>query len=299
MPHGSKVPPIQTCPSGTGKRSASGFGGLSDAPDKMLDEIVTIDTATSPFRFAIAATFTAEPLRPVISFWARPLNAQFDIRFAPYNQITQTILDPGSELGSNTHGVNVVLARLEDLGQFEQRTGSHWPVSRRTLRVNWSGRCERRLRPSRLPLIFCWCPSSPAFLETPERQAFKKRMTAFISAALDDTPGVQFLHYEQVDRLYPVESPHDPEGERLGKIPYTELYYCALGTALVRSRPCAVHASVQGGRARLRQHAMERASAARTDCEGVVLDRAAARAAGVHGGAARGRHAAHDGEQEQ
>ena len=84
------------------------------------------------------------------------------------------------------------------------------------------------------PLIFCLCPSSPAFLETVERHAFKKRMTAFISAALDETPGVQFLHYEQVDRLYPVEAKHDPEGERLGRIPYTELYYCALGTALVR-----------------------------------------------------------------
>jgi FkbH-like protein len=59
-------------------------------------------------------------------------------------------------------------------------------------------------------------------------------MAALISAALDETPGVQFLQYEQIDCLYPVESPHDPEGERLGKIPYTELYYCALGTTLVR-----------------------------------------------------------------
>ena len=194
---------------------------------------MTNDTATSPFRFAIAATFTAEPLRRVIAFWARPLNAQFDIRFAPYNQITQAILDPGSELSSNTHGVNVILSRLEDLGQFEQG-----PDSLARLEEN-TGELVRQVRaavPSlAAPLIFCWCPSSPAFLETPERQAFKKRMTAFISAALDDTPGVQFLHYEQVDRLYPVESPHDPDGERLGKIPYTDLYYCALGTALVRS----------------------------------------------------------------
>ena len=92
---------------------------------------MTIDTATSPFRFAIAATFTAEPLRPVISFCGKPLNATFEVRFAPYNQIAQTLLDPGSELGSNTHGVNIVLARLEDLGQF---TGGPipWPVSNQT-----------------------------------------------------------------------------------------------------------------------------------------------------------------------
>src|SRR3954451_21896987 len=85
----------------------------------MLIELVTTDTATSPFRFAIAATFTAEPLRPILSFWGRQLNSHFDIRFAPYNQLAQTLLDPGSDIGSNVHGVNVVLARMEDLGQFE------------------------------------------------------------------------------------------------------------------------------------------------------------------------------------
>jgi FkbH-like protein len=198
----------------------------------MLDEIVTIDTATSPFRFAIAATFTAEPLRPVISFWGGPLHARFDVRFAPYNQIAQTLLDPASELGSNSHGVNVVLARIEDLGQFGEGPDL---LARLEENVKALIQQVRDAVPAlAAPLIFCLCPSSPAFLETPERRTFKKRMAALISAALDETPGVQFLHYEQIDCLYPVEAPSDPEGERLGKIPYTELYYCALGTTLVR-----------------------------------------------------------------
>src|SRR4051794_14991768 len=33
---GVKVPPIQTCPGGTGKRSASRIRRFGDAPDKML-----------------------------------------------------------------------------------------------------------------------------------------------------------------------------------------------------------------------------------------------------------------------
>lgn len=197
----------------------------------MLKEFVTIENATSPFRFAIAATFTAEPLRPVISFWSGPLNAAFDIRFAPYNQIAQSLLDRGSELGSNTHGVNAVLLRLEDLGEFD----GDGALAQLEGNITALMQQVRAAVPAlSVPLIFCLCPSSPAFLETPERRSFKKRMTALISAALDETPGVQFLHYEQVERLYPVESPHDPEGERLGRIPYTELYFCALATALVR-----------------------------------------------------------------
>jgi FkbH-like protein len=197
-------------------------------------ERVTSHTANSPFRFAISATFTAEPLRPVIAFWGPRLNSLFEIRFAPYNQIAQTLLDAGSELGTNTHGVNVVLARLEDLGQFHPDAPD--ALTRLEENVHALAQQVRDAAPAlAVPLIFCLCPSSPAFLETPERQAFKKRMMAFLSASFDQTPGVQLLHYEQIDRVYPVDNRHDPEAERLAKIPYTELYFCALGTAVVRN----------------------------------------------------------------
>ena len=96
--------------------------------------------------------------------------------------------------------MNVVLARLEDLGQFQPDARMRWHVSKRTSRRSRS-RSGTAAPALAAPLIFCLCPSSPAFLETPERQAFKKRMMAFLSAALDETPGVQFLHYEQIDRL--------------------------------------------------------------------------------------------------
>lgn len=194
---------------------------------------MTIDTATLPFRFAIAATFTAEPLRPVVAFWGPQLSTRFDIDFAPYNQIAQTLLDPGSELGQNKHGVNIVLARLEDLGQFDADTKDALLRLEENVQILLQ-QIVSATPGLAAPLLFCLCPSSPAFLETPERRAFKKRMAGVISATLDETPGIQFLHYEQIDRLYPVDARHSAEGERLGKIPYTDLYFAALGTALVR-----------------------------------------------------------------
>jgi hypothetical protein len=74
----------------------------------------------SPFRIAIGASFTAEPIRAALQFWGRELNRDFEIRFAPYNQILQTLLDSNGEFAQNTHGVNVVLLRYEDLGQFDE-----------------------------------------------------------------------------------------------------------------------------------------------------------------------------------
>ena len=46
--------------------------------------------------------------------------------------------------------------------------------------------------------------------------------------------GVQFLDYRQIEEDYPVAEYEAPGGGLLGHIPYTETYYTALGTALVR-----------------------------------------------------------------
>src|SRR5205823_2291017 len=63
---------------------------------------------------AITATFTAEPIRDTLAFWTRELRFNYDIRFAPYNQVIQQLLDPGSLLAKNRNGINVVLIRFED-----------------------------------------------------------------------------------------------------------------------------------------------------------------------------------------
>jgi FkbH-like protein len=178
---------------------------------------VTNDTATSPFRFAIAATFTAEPVRPVLEFWAKQLNALFDVRFAPYNQLAQTLLDPGSILAANSHGVNIILARLEDLGPADEPSvvEIHLRELFEHLR-HAAGHLE-------VPVIFVLCPSTGSI-----------RLNVEAVMREVSIPGVHFVHHSLIERFYPVETVHDPEGERLGKIPYTDLYYSALGTMIVR-----------------------------------------------------------------
>ena len=155
----------------------------------------------TPFRFAISATFTAEPVQPVIEFWGRRLNSEFETRFAPYNQIVQSLLDPGSEFAANRHGVNVMLARMQDLGD-EQRIEANLHHLIGVLRES----------PSRMgvPVIFALCPSTAPL---------NARIAAHLAAGLDDVPGVQFIGPEQIHRMYPVAEPHSAEGERLGRVP--------------------------------------------------------------------------------
>ena len=65
-------------------------------------------------KVVIAASFTAEPIESTLNFWLDKLDIPSEISFAPYNQIFQQLLDPASELSTNSRGANVILLRLED-----------------------------------------------------------------------------------------------------------------------------------------------------------------------------------------
>ena len=67
---------------------------------------------------AISATFTSEALEPTLAFWLGELKLDYQVRFAPYNQVFQQLLDPTSLLGGNRNGINVVLVRFEDWARF-------------------------------------------------------------------------------------------------------------------------------------------------------------------------------------
>jgi hypothetical protein len=145
------------------------------------------------FRFVIAATFTAEPLRSVIALWGAELQSNFEVTFAPYNQVLQTVLHPMSEFGRNEHGINVVLARLKDLADFDPKH----PETPPKLEAHVSELVqELRSASTRLaaPVIFCICPPPPELAAAPERAALAARITADISASLEDVPGVHLLH---------------------------------------------------------------------------------------------------------
>ncbi|MCU0286863.1 MAG: FkbM family methyltransferase, partial [Acidobacteria bacterium] len=65
-------------------------------------------------KWAVAASFTAEPIYDALCFWRDKLGLTAEILFAPYNQVFQELLNPGSLLSRNASGINIVLIRLED-----------------------------------------------------------------------------------------------------------------------------------------------------------------------------------------
>jgi FkbH-like protein len=175
---------------------------------------------TAPFRFSISATFTAEPLEPIFRFWEQQLAANFEVRFAPYNQVLQTL---ASDFAINRRGLNILLARIEDLG-----TPANLPL----LAANFRDLLTAVERAT--PAVFMLCPPSPVFLSNPERAALARSLEAETEARIAQVPGLHYLSSAAIAELYPVREVSSTTGEALGRIPYTELYFCALASALVR-----------------------------------------------------------------
>ena len=62
----------------------------------------------------MAATFTAEPLADTLDFWAAQFATPIDLKFVPYNQVFQQLLNPHSAFSQNADGANVIVLALED-----------------------------------------------------------------------------------------------------------------------------------------------------------------------------------------
>ncbi len=192
-----------------------------------------IPETAQAYRLAVCATFTVEPIAPVLSFWATELAWNCDLQFAPYNQVFQQLLDSTSLLGGNRHGVNLVLVRFEDWLRF----GSSAAPALADLEEH-VGQFLTALHSAAhsLPssLMVCVCPPSPAFLADAARREFHQRMEQRVASSLAGVSTVHLVTAAELSELYPVEEAHDPHADDLGHVPYTPEFFAALGTLLVR-----------------------------------------------------------------
>ncbi|MEN6537056.1 MAG: HAD-IIIC family phosphatase [Bryobacteraceae bacterium] len=182
---------------------------------------------------AIAATFTAETLQDTLEFWTRELKLDLKVRFAPYNQVFQQLLDPTGVFACNRNGVNVVLFRFEDWIRFQEGTPgvagaieenlNHLISLVRTAAASFSA-----------PFVVCLCPPSPAFALAAGRAELIANLEKTFISSLRGLGAVHIVTPVELDDLYPVPNYYDPHGDELGHIPYTALFFTALGTMIAR-----------------------------------------------------------------
>jgi amino acid adenylation domain-containing protein/FkbH-like protein len=188
---------------------------------------------------AITATFTAEPLEKTLAFWMQQLDIPSVIEFAPYNQVFQQLLDPTSRVARNSGGVNVVLVRLEDWHRYESGPSVSHASSTAFEKIEGNAldlvrAVKTATANARSPYLICLCPASPAVESDPQWAAFFRRIEQLIETELDGVTGAHLITASELMTTYPVQTYYDPQGDKLGHIPYQPAFFTALGTMVAR-----------------------------------------------------------------
>ncbi|MBC8096412.1 MAG: amino acid adenylation domain-containing protein, partial [Akkermansiaceae bacterium] len=183
---------------------------------------------------AVAATFTAEPIGDSLHYWTRELELSADIEFAPYNQVFQQLLNPGSLLNENMRGLNVLLIRPEDW--FKTNATDAEDRARELQRVagEFSVALKAAASRSRTPFLIVLCPASGIVASDSLLRATVKSVETLLSGEIVKIGNAHVVTAEELLELYPVPDYYDASGDELGKVPYTPVFFTALGTMVAR-----------------------------------------------------------------
>ena len=183
----------------------------------------------------IAATFTADPVRPVLRFLLDQIGIDEPIELVSFGQVFQELLGPTSSFARNKKGINVVLIRLEDwAGEWEGIDPDE--VIAKVLRGSeeFAEAVAASTSRSSAPHVVCICAPSLSFLAMPERAAANARITDSLVANLRSTQNVSVITTPDIAELYDISASDDPISYRLGKVPYTPRYYAGVGALVAR-----------------------------------------------------------------
>jgi FkbH-like protein len=170
----------------------------------------------------ISATFTAEPIKPFFDHLINDLGLPLQLEFAAFNQVFQSLLSPEGSFGQNRAGINVVLARMEDLSS----DGTKLVQNANSLAdaIQSYGRHQSR------PLLVIVTPSSDNYRETHGTWA-----KDLIASACEMVSQCWYFDGRELATDLQVKQYQDPEAFSLGRIPYREEYFAALAIQVVRA----------------------------------------------------------------
>ena len=180
---------------------------------------------------SIAATFTADPIQESLDFIAHKLTQQIQISFAPYGQVFQQLLEPGSEFISRQSGWNIILLRVDDLFKYTD-IKEHYDLEELKIIQLCKEFSDAVLSYSQVgvaPLLI---------VVTPSKKGIYGKLTEKFSRLLVETIGnntsITIIPAKNILDLYPVESIFNDEGDRFGHVPYTDIFFSVLATYLLR-----------------------------------------------------------------
>ncbi len=178
----------------------------------------------------ISATFVAEPLARPLAFMLEELGLAREIDFAPYHQVFQELLTPGSAFARNRSGINIALIRLEDYVREPSAAEDACQTVARIgdeLGAALQGFSASAASPLLLGLL-APSPAVPAALASAIAAA-----NAALLTRLAGQNSIVLLTQDEIERVA-VDQRYDAQRDALAHIPFSDSHFASLALALAR-----------------------------------------------------------------
>jgi len=182
----------------------------------------------------IAANFTIEPIEEFLEYWFGQLEISAQIRFAPYNQVFQQLLE-GGLLRSNRGGINLVALDL-DTWLVEGHSDDARAQLNKTVE-EFLGVLRNSGTQGAGGAVLLFPPAANLESQREDVDAVAAARTLILSTC-EAISGWSALDLSRAAMLYSVAESRDPFTDELGNIPFTEAMYVAAGTAVARRIHC-------------------------------------------------------------
>ncbi|MCY9513732.1 type I polyketide synthase [Paenibacillus apiarius] len=183
------------------------------------------------FAVTAASTFTADPIRPYVSWWGQQFGTRIDVRFAPYHQVFQELLNPDSSLSSDGDA-GLLLVRFEDWLRDDRS-----PEAERIKKLERAlGDLVQALSAGRSarPLFAGVFPVSASLAASPVMASYLEELTNRWKRELERLEHVHVIDFREVGAMFGVEQIYDAAADQAAHMPFTPEYYAAIGTFTAR-----------------------------------------------------------------
>lgn len=188
---------------------------------------------TNNQKVVISSTFTSEPVIDVMKYWNDEMELDLNISFSPYNQVFQQLLDLDSITNLNNDGYNILLVRFEDWIRYDDNSTQE----KVALLENYYKKFITALNSykSKSPIYVALFPIASHIRFDQRVIKTIENLTVKLAEELKSNNKLYYIDLRKVEKLYNIKKVFEPIKDKEGHIPFTDEYYNAMGTSIIRA----------------------------------------------------------------
>ena len=181
-----------------------------------------------PMRLSIASTFTCNSIEDTFHFWGEKFGFKTAVRFSPYDQVIQELLNRSSSLNHTDNDARIVFIKFDDwtrnLSDMEESV-IHFRIV-----ANIHSLCKYAAISAsyvKSPLYLMIARSSMGSSIKPENHIAYEQL---LKHTLAEHSNIFVTTSTEINMKYSVNDYYDKQRDQLGHIPYKSDYFTALAT---------------------------------------------------------------------